>query len=143
MPAGRAWTAGGAALIAAATLALTGCASFGAAGDSDTLEASEQAAADLQDELAGMPGVTTAFVGYQDDLTEQAHLRVNVEVAEAAQVETTFPEVEEAAWLCEVDPLLTMKVTVVPVSGSGTSQDYDLQDQQTVDDLTERWGERP
>ena len=124
-------------------LTLTACASFGAAGDSDSIEASEQAAAELQEELGGLPGVTMAYVAYQDNATLQAFLRINVEVADPAQVESTVPVVEQAAWLSEVDPLLSMDVTVVPVSGDGTSREYDLEEQATVDELTQRWGERP
>ena len=137
------WSNGGVLIGALGALALSGCASFGAAGDSDSIEASEQAAAGLQEELGGLPGVTMAYVAYQDNITKGAYLRVNVEVADPAQVESTVPVVEEAAWLSEVEPLLSMKLTVVPVSGDGSSREYDLEDQATVDELTERWGDRP
>ena len=49
-----------------------------------------------------------------------------MELTDARQVEALFPEIEEAAWLSEVDPLQKMTVIVVPPTGPGVSREYDL-----------------
>jgi hypothetical protein len=134
---------GSALLIAVGTWALAACGPSGGVGSGDTLKASERAAADLQDALAGMPGVSEPYVTYTDSIDLAAYLDVSVEMTDPAQVETAFPEIEKAAWLSEVDPLWRMTVTVVPPTGPGISQEYDLENKQTVAELTKRWGERP
>jgi hypothetical protein len=130
-------------LVALGTLTLAACGPSGGVGSGDTLKASERAAADLQDDLTGMPGVSEPYVVYTDAIDLPAYLEVSVVMTDPAQVEPAFPEIEKAAWLSEVDPLWRMTVTVVPPTGPGISREYDLQDKPTVDDLTERWGQRP
>ena len=136
-------TTSNALIVALATLALGACGPSGGVGTGDTLEASEQAAAELQDDLAGMSGLSEPYVAYTDSIDLAAYLEVSVDVTDPTQVEAVFPEIEEAAWLSEVDPLQKMTVIVVPPTGPGVSREYDLRDQATVDELTERWGERP
>ncbi|SDO40382.1 hypothetical protein SAMN05660199_01910 [Klenkia soli] len=128
-----------------AAVVLSGCSTFGSVGDQDTVDASTEAASQLQDRFEDLPGVALAEVRYQDDLTVGAQLRAAVEVEVGTDVQFTLDAVEEACWRSEVDPLDELVIVVSTRTEPLTSEtrSYDLDIGADVSGLTERWGERP
>ncbi|SCX54232.1 hypothetical protein SAMN03159343_3039 [Klenkia marina] len=57
---------------------LSGCASSRSAGDDDTGAVAVEEAADLPEQFEQLPGVTSASVEFQDDITVQAQLQADV-----------------------------------------------------------------
>jgi hypothetical protein len=135
-----------AALVLGIGTLLTACSgSVGRTGDAETEEQSMQVAADLQEEFAQLPGAVGAFVSYQDNITLQAALRANVTVSTGTDFAATLDAIEQSVWLSDVDPLRSVKITVVDQAEppAGETREYDLDDRAQVKLLTERWGERP
>jgi hypothetical protein len=128
-----------------AAIVLSACSAFGAVGDKDTVDASTQAAAQLEDQFGELPGVALAEVRYQDNLTGGAQLRAAVEVTVGTDVPATLDAIEQACWLSPVDPLQELDIVVSTRTDPLTSQTrtYYLTDDEDLAALTQRWGPRP
>lgn len=120
----------------------TACTARGTPG-TDPKALNTAVAQQIQTELAGQPGVVTARVVYQDNLTTPGSAAVDLSVEPGADVDATIDTVVRAVWLSKLNPLSTIRVGIVYYQSqqSGTVKNLIVKDQQAQ--LEQKYGPRP
>jgi len=102
-------------------------------------------ASDLQESFGKLPGVTSAEVNYQDNLTSPGSMAVRMQVAVGTDLAPLFDTVTELIWLSELDPLNTIALSAGDGGNPPVADNRTLTPSRDADhaELEELYGPRP